>query len=32
MNYHTANQYSLVLFVISLVILTVVFSLKKQDN
>jgi molybdate transport system permease protein len=32
MNYQSANQYSLVLFVISLVILTVVFSLKKQDN
>jgi molybdate transport system permease protein len=32
MNYQAANQYSLVLFVISLVILTVVFSLKKQDN
>jgi len=30
MNYQTANQYSLVLFLISLVILTVIFSINKR--
>ncbi len=32
MNYQTANQYSLVLFLISLVILTIIFSIKKTPN
>jgi molybdate transport system permease protein len=32
MNYQTANQYSLVLFLISLVILTVIFSIKRTPN
>ncbi|MDD4968776.1 MAG: molybdate ABC transporter permease subunit [Paludibacter sp.] len=30
MNYHAANQYSFILFIISLVILTLVFSIKKE--
>jgi len=30
MNYQTANQYSLVLFLISLVILTIIFSINKR--
>jgi len=32
MNYQTANQYSLVLFLISLVILTVIFSIKRPPT
>jgi len=30
MNYHAANQYSFILFIISLVILTLVYSVKKE--
>jgi len=30
MNYHTANQYSFVLFIVSLVILTLVYSINKK--
>ena len=32
MNYQTANQYSLVLFLISLVLLTIIFSIKRTPN
>jgi len=32
MNYQTANQYSLVLFIISLVLLTVIFSIKRPPT
>lgn len=32
MNYQTANQYSLILFLISLVILTVIFSIKRPPT
>jgi molybdate transport system permease protein len=32
LNYHTANQYSLVLFIISMVLLTIIFSIKKSTT
>jgi molybdate transport system permease protein len=32
LNYHMANQYSLVLFIISMVLLTIIFSIKKNQN
>ena len=32
LNFHTANQYSLVLFGISLVLLTIIFSIKKRTD
>jgi molybdate transport system permease protein len=32
MNYHTANQYSFVLFIVSLVILTLVYSINKKTT
>ena len=32
LNYHTANQYSWVLFAISMVLLTIIFSIKKSPN
>jgi molybdate transport system permease protein len=32
LNFHTANQYSLVLFLVSLVLLTIIFSIKKRTD
>jgi len=32
MNYHTANQYSFILFIVSLVILTLVYSINKKTT